>query len=311
MLHLRVVSPTASTPAVLALLTADPGTANLALLPGASLDPTGDLIFCDVAREAVNDVIAGLRRLDVHHAGSIAVENIDVSVSDAAAAAERNAKGYGSDAAVWEEVEDRVRNESALTAGYVAFIVVAALIAVVGLLEDSPILIVGAMVVGPEFGPISGLAVGIFKRRADRVQVAARTLAIGLTVGVVASFVATGLALVSGLVPAEFSPHEQPLTGFIVEPSVLSLVVALLAGVAGTLSLTQSKSGALIGVLISVTTIPAVAAMGVSAALVQPDNFVGATVQLAVNVAALLVAAVLTLVVQRAVWGRVLARRQR
>ncbi len=87
-------------------------------------------------------------------------------------------------------------------------------------------------------------------------------------------------------------------------PSVLSGVVALLAGVAGTLSLTEAKAGALVGVLISVTTIPAVAAIGVSGALGAWDDASGATIQLVLNIAALVLAGVVTLFVQRAAWAR-------
>ena len=43
--------------------------------------------------------------------------------------------------------------------------VLAALIAAVGIYQDSPILIVGAMVVGPEFGPIAGFCVALVQRR--------------------------------------------------------------------------------------------------------------------------------------------------
>ena len=58
----------------------------------------------------------------------------------------------------------------------------------------------------------------------------------------------------------------HPLTEFISNPNFLSFFVAYLAGTAGVLSLTSAKSGALIGVLISVTTIPAIANKGVATA---------------------------------------------
>ena len=49
---------------------------------------------------------------------------------------------------------------------------------------------------------------------------------------------------------------------------------------AGVLSLTSAKSGALIGVLISVTTIPAAANIGVAAAYGDGEEWRGAMVQL-------------------------------
>lgn len=306
MLHLRIVTPPRLTELVIELLRDDPATANLTLVRGASLAPVGDLLTCDIAREGVNDAIAALRRLDVHRDGSIAVEHIDVAVSDAAATAERLAPGFGSDAAVWEEVDARVRDESTLTGGFLTFLVVAALIAAVGLIEDSPVLIVGAMVVGPEFGPMAGLAVGLFKRRPQRVKTSLVTLTVGLVAGIVAAYLGTLAADALGLV------HERPheLTAFVVEPSAFSAVIAFLAGIVGTLSLTQAKAGALIGVLISVTTIPAAAAIGVSAALGDAADARGATIQLLVNVVSLIAAGVLTLWVQREAWDLIGRRRR-
>jgi uncharacterized hydrophobic protein (TIGR00271 family) len=311
LVHLRIVSPSDRTDRALAVVSGGGAAANVAVLRGASLAPVGDLILCDVAREGVNDVVSGLRELDLHHLGSIAIADIDVSVSDAAAAAERNVRGSGSEAAVWEEVDARVRDESELTISFLVFLVVAGLIAAVGLIEDSPVLIVGAMVVGPEFGPIAGLSVGLYKRRATRIRLALRTLLVGVIVGVTAVALATMAGERLGVVASGWSASIQPLTGFVVKPSALAFTVALLAGVVGTLSLTQAKAGALIGVLISVTTIPAVAAIGVSIALGEWDDAAGATGQLALNVLGLVLAAVVTLWVQRAAWDRILPKTTR
>ena len=81
------------------------------------------------------------------------------------------------------------------------------------------------------------------------------------------------------------------------------MVVALLAGTAGMLSLSTAKSGALIGVLISVTTIPAAANIGVAAAYRNWDECQGAALQLAINLGAIVVAGVVTLAVERAAFG--------
>ena len=308
MLHLRVMSPPELTRDVLRRLEDDHAVVNLVVMPGVCTGTAADLVQADLAREGANGVVADLRALGVDRAGSISLQQIEVSVGTASEQAEERAPGYGTDAAVWETVEARAREESALTPSFLVFVVLAALIAAVGLVEDSPILIVGAMVVGPEFGPIAGLSLGLSMRRLGPVRTAATTLAVGFLVGAAATLLGTWLADAVDLVPRGFSPHVQPLTGFIVEPSALSFVVALLAGVAGTLSLTQAKAGALIGVLISVTTIPAVAAIGVSAALGDLGDVVGATLQLLLNIVALVIAGVVTLLVQRAAWDRVTRR---
>ena len=65
------------------------------------------------------------------------------------------------------------------------------------------------------------------------------------------------------------------------------------------LSLTSAKSGAIIGVLISVTTIPAIANMGVAAAYTDWAEVGGAAAQLGVNLVALILGGLARLAVQR------------
>ena len=106
--------------------------------------------------------------------------------------------------------------------------------------------------------------------------------------------------IASGSLPESLDPGARPLTGFISNPDEFTFVVALLAGVAGTLSLTSAKSGALVGVLISVTTIPAASDIGVSAAVGEWTQTRGATGQLIANLTCIVTASVLTLTIQRA-----------
>ena len=73
-----------------------------------------------------------------------------------------------SDAVVWEEVEARTSESTELGGNFLIFMVLACLIASVGIFLGSPILIVGAMVVGPEFGPLAGLCVALVERRRER-----------------------------------------------------------------------------------------------------------------------------------------------
>ena len=92
-------------------------------------------------------------------------------------------------------------------------------------------------------------------------------LAVGFPIGITAAFLFTLICVATGLVDADFESVDNPLTQFIAEPEEFSFIVAAFAGAAGMLSLTSAKSGALIGVLISVTTIPAAANIGIAAAL--------------------------------------------
>jgi uncharacterized hydrophobic protein (TIGR00271 family) len=304
MVHLRIVVPPDRSEQVVDLLETAPSTTNLILLEGAARQPRGDVVLCDVAREDASVVIDDLKQLRIHKDGSIALEQIDSQISDVGRRAERAARGAPSDAVVWEEVEARTSESIELSGTFLAFMVLACLIASVGIFTGSPILIVGAMVVGPEFGPLAGLCVAAVERRLGVGLRSLTALAVGFPVGITAAFLFTLLCVATGLVDSNFKSVDNPLTQFIAEPDEFSFIVAAFAGAAGVLSLTSSKSGALVGVLISVTTIPAAANIGVAAALGNWSDWRGAMAQLSVNLVAIVLAGFLTLYVERRLFSQ-------
>jgi uncharacterized hydrophobic protein (TIGR00271 family) len=304
MVHLRIVAPSDRSEKVLDLLEATPSTTNLVFLPGAARQPAGDVILCDVARDDASVVIEDMKELGVTRFGSISLEQIDSQISDAADRAERAARSDPAGAVVWEEVEARTSESIELGGNFLVFMVLACLIASVGIFLGSPILIVGAMVVGPEFGPLAGLCVAIVERRGAVALRSLTALAIGFPVGITAAFLFTLIARATGLIDADFSASAHPLTQFISKPDDFSFIVACFAGAAGMLSLTSAKSGALIGVLISVTTIPAAANIGVAVAVADWSEWRGAMAQLLVNLTAIVFAGVTTLYAQRRLYER-------
>jgi uncharacterized hydrophobic protein (TIGR00271 family) len=309
MLHLRLIVPNDLTVAVLERLTATPGVAHIVRGSGSATQPDGDVLMCDVAREAANEVVEWLQSQGVHRRGAITLEALEASVSDAALQAEALAPGHGTDALVWQELESLTHVEAALTVSFLAFMAVASIIAAVGILLDSPILVIGGMAVSPEYGPLAALCVAIVRRRAGPVGVAAGTLSMGLIVAGTTALIATVLFRVTDLAPDRYALGDRQLTSFIAQPNGMAVVVAVLAGAVGMLSLTEARRGALVGVLISVTTLPAVSNIGVATAYQQWSEVSGAAQQLALNVAGLLVAGVLTLVIQARITTRPRRRR--
>jgi uncharacterized hydrophobic protein (TIGR00271 family) len=299
MVHLRIVVPPASAEAVLSLLERESSTSNVVYLPGAARRPAGDVILCDVAREEASVVVDELKRLGIARDGSISLAPIDSQLSLAADRAVRAARGAQTDAVVWEEVEARTSENVELSASFLAFMILACLIATIGIFLGSPILIVGAMVVGPEFGPLAALCVAIVEKRADVGRRSLRALVVGFPVAITAAFLFTLVSRATDMVGDDYSAIHHPLTQFISDPDEFSFIVACLAGAAGMLSLTSAKSGALIGVLISVTTIPAAANIGVAVAFADWREWRGAMAQLAVNLCGIVLAGVTTLYLQR------------
>ena len=299
MIHLRIVAPAPKAEQAMELLVASASVLNVVRLPDAARKPDGDLIMCDVAREDASVIIGDLRELGIPRDGSIAVETVDTSISRAADKAEQAAPGLPSDAVVWEEVEARTSENTELSVNFLAFMVLAMLIAAVGIFLDSPILIIGAMVVGPEFGPIAGFSVAVVQRRGELAKRSILALAVGFPLGIGITYLVALAFRATGVAPEGFTSDEHPLTQFISHPDFFSFFVAYIAGTAGVLSLTSAKSGALIGVLISVTTIPAAANVGVAAAYSDWSECAGAATQLSVNLGSILLAGVVTLYVQR------------
>ena len=170
MIHLRLVVPHDLTQQVMDLLCASEAVSSVVRLEGAAKKPDGDLILADVAREDASVIISDLKEMDLDHLGTIALEEVDSAISDAAEAAEKAAKGSPADAVVWEHVESRTSEETELSVSFVLFMIIAMLIAGVGVVTDSPILIIGAMVVGPEFGPLAGFCVAIVQRRGEMAK---------------------------------------------------------------------------------------------------------------------------------------------
>jgi uncharacterized hydrophobic protein (TIGR00271 family) len=124
-------------------------------------------------------------------------------------------------------------------------------------------------------------------------------LAVGFPLGIAITFLATLIGRWVNIGPDALTDASQPLTAFISHPNEFTVVVAILAGVAGMVSLTSAKSGALVGVLVSITTIPAAANVGVALAYSDWGEAKGAAIQLAVNLASIIAAGVTTLFIQR------------
>jgi uncharacterized hydrophobic protein (TIGR00271 family) len=304
MLHLRLVVPSRLIAEVRAALADDPTTTNLIHLPGSGIQPEGDLLLCDVARESASRVLTGLRDLGVEQHGSISVQNVDLELSYAARAAQRAAPGFGADAVVWEEVERRTQEESALSATFLGLMALATTLAMIGVLLDSPILVIGAMVIGPDFGPAAGICVGWVTGRRSRVARSLQALLVGYPFAIAFAILATWVLTALGMLDASMLHADRPLTSFVFQPDALSFVVALIAGCAGIISLTSAKSGGVIGVAISITTIPA--SGNVAAALAYGDlsQAGGSLAQLIVNQTGIVVAGTLTLMLQRYAWRR-------
>ena len=304
MLQVRVITPTHLTSEVVERLRDEHGATNITVHAGTAIDPEGDVVIVDVTRERGNAVVENLVALRLDEIGSISLVTLEASTSIGARHAEEAAVGHELDAILWEALEEDSRSDARGSVTFGALMVIAALIACVGVVLDSPVLIIGAMIVGPEYGPLTALSVALYRRGGYAVS-ALITLIWGLATAVATAAVATIVFRAVGEVPDGFVPSERFFTAFVTTPNVLSVVVALAAGVAGTIALAQGRQAALAGVLVSVTTIPAAAALGVDIVFGGWSDAAGAAGQLGINLVAIVAASVTTLAVHDRVWTRV------
>lgn len=294
LLHVRVVSPARLSHEVETILNRQPGATNIVVLPGAARSPSGDLIQADLARECVQQFVSELRHLGIDRDGSISWNVVETAIGDNVRHAERAAPGDAADAIIWDEVVASTGEDSTLTWTFMAFMVLACTLAAIGVATNSPITIVGAMVVGPEFGPLAGIAVGLRLRRGEAVRRGVTALVAGFTGAIAVTSVVAVLWRVTGLVSVRDLAASTG-TEFIYQPGWFSVLTALVAGAAGTLSLTSAKSAALVGVFISVTTIPAAGNGALALVFGRFHDAAGSGLQLIVNLTGIVLAAYLVL----------------
>ena len=303
-----MVSPSDVTGTLMPLLRAEPAVLNLTVLPGAVAHPDGDAVHFDVLHGAANEVIGRLRDLGLDQRGSIMLENVDTSTSAHADRATARRGRFQQFTPVWAEVESRIDTEGTFPPSWYTLLVIAGLIGAVGILTNSQILIVGAMVVGPEYGAILSLAFGVTRRDTSRMLRSAAALALGFTLAVAAALLLALIIRAAGLEPRAYALGVRPVSALIDTPNWFSFIVAVLAGVVGVVSLTEARSATLIGVFISVTTIPAASDTGVSLAFGSDSEAWGSVLQLLLNVVVLTAVAIVGLPVQRAIWRRAARR---
>ena len=209
----------------------------------------------------------------------------------------RRRTASGRDSAVWAEVTGRAAEHARTALQYVLFMAAAGVVAGVGVLDGSAILVVGAMALSPDLLPISAAAVGLVEQRWALAARAGVTLGIGLGITALTAAGATVLLRIFGRIGQGLDLADTVLGPSLTEIGPGTVLVALAAGMAGMLAY-ETAAGAAVGVAISVTTIPAAAYAGCSLGLGSSAGG-GALAVLATNVVCIVTGSTLTLLVQR------------
>jgi uncharacterized hydrophobic protein (TIGR00271 family) len=301
-LHVRVVTPPDVTELLVDVLVADSGVSNVLVLTGSARRPVGDAVHFDVLTRSANSVLGQLRALQDDHRNSIVIENVDAHIGEGADPAATSGLVQKDAAPIWDVVEAKIRTDAVYAPSFFILLAIAGLIGAVGILTNSQILIVGAMVVGPEYNAIMGVALGIDKRDRPAILRGSVALIAGFSAAIIVTLVFSLAIRWSGRTPEAFSLGLRPVSSLIDKPNLFSVVVAVLAGIVGVVSLTESRASTLIGVFISVTTIPAAADIALSTAYASWTEAWGSALQLLLNVVVLITIGALVLRLQRIIW---------
>ncbi len=311
LVHLRLTVPTDLSDEVRQLLMDHDHVTNVVVVPGVSLDPVGDLISCDVARETASVLLDVLEDIGLTDRGGIVVITPASTPFAAARRLERLAPGDPDDAVIWNAVVAAAEASSRPTISYHVFLVLATILASVAVITDSSVLVVGAMVVGPEFGAVAATCTGVVLRRWRLVWHSLRLLVFGFVFAVAVVALLSVVGDLTGLVDSEMVSRPRPQTQFIWHPDRWSFIVALVAGAAGVLALSTDKAAAMVGVFISVTTVPAAGNLALAIGTGTLDEIWGSLSQLGLNLTGMIVAGTITLALQRLIWHRLMANAER
>jgi uncharacterized hydrophobic protein (TIGR00271 family) len=303
MLNLRIITPPDLTATVLQELADDPGVTHITADRGAATEPPGDLVSCDVVRASVNPLIRRLRSAGVSERGGITMTEPEAVISAAADRAQAEIPTPEIDTIVWEEVAARTSDDSALSVSFGVLMVLVGIIAAIAVVTNNPVLVVGAMIVSPDYGPMAALSVALVNRALGQALQSFRALGLGFPMAALAALLLALTARGLGRIPAPYLAGQRPLTGLLIGANLGAFVVAFVAGAAGIIALGRAKSGAVVGVLVSITTIPAASNIGVALAMGDLSEAGKSLSILLVNLAGLMAGGVLTLLGTR-VWAR-------
>jgi uncharacterized hydrophobic protein (TIGR00271 family) len=260
--------------------------------PDESCEETQTVFVADVEPSAADRLVEAIEAM------GIGVDDYVLTRVDVVAPQRLHLTGHRAiDGLAWVEVVGAARANSWPLARYIALINVAAVIAALGVIVSSSILIVGAMAVSPDLLPICATCVGLVAGRRKLALRAFATLTLGMVLVVVTAAVISALLKWGGFLPDGFKVENSSLHT-LAHLDYSTVLVAAAAGIAAMLSF-ESGAAAAVGVAISVTTIPASAYLGVAIGGGGFDKALGALAVLAVNIALLITTGSLTLLVQR------------
>lgn len=190
--------------------------------------------------------------------------------------------GADGSAAARARILAQVARDARLDRKYLLLIVLATAIATLGLLQNSPAVVIGAMLVSPLLGPIMGLGFGLATVDPRLLKRSATTLGAGVAVAIAVAMLIIWISPIQD-VTGELRARTQP--------TLLDLAVAVVGGIAGVIAIMRKLSGVMVGVAIATALVPPLSTIAFGLATWRPDFALGALLLFMTNTLAIAFAA--------------------
>ena len=211
---------------------------------------------------------------------------VDAKISDRE---ELNNESKDQVAATREELFTEISKGTECDFNFILLVILSTLVTAIGLAEDNVAVVIGAMVIAPLLGPNLGLALGaaLGDKELMKSAIYTNTVGVGLTVGLAALM---ALVWTPNLESAELLSRTHVQMG--------SIVLAFAAGIAAVQSLTTRLTNLLVGVMVAVALVPPATVLGMMIGIQNWELASGAWLLLAVNIAAVNLAAQLVFILR-------------
>lgn len=273
---IELTVPPGSSSALLDNLRGIDGVVGLAVQPGASVVPEGDVVTVHALNRAVDAVLRTAER-------ACGADTLSVVTSEVASITDRRHQDRidrDVDEAVWEELETGLRHQGRITVNYLLLMALGGVLSAAGAVADPAVALVpyvASAVVAPGFEPVAKLPLGAVLRRWPVFSAGLWSTLAGYAVLILAA-AATWFALVafSGVTPDKFL--EGDALKHTLDPTGDIIATSLAGAFAGAVILASYRRSVIAGALVAMRLIEAAGVAGVALALGRLD-LVGASLQ--------------------------------
>lgn len=251
------------------------------------------VLYVSTSEGAVESVLEDLYAAGLDSEDHVVLIDTEVDIFGRADDVETSPEGYSRIASA--ELEGKTEDLIPDFWTFVTMMVLSTIVATTGVLLDSPAVVVGSMVLAPLFGPAISASVGTVIDDRNLWTRGIKLQVLGIILAVAGASLFASLMKVTYLLPSGFALTAAPQVAARLSPDLLSLVVALVAGVAGVISIATGGGRALVGVMMAAALLPPAAVIGIGIAWGESMVAIHSAILLVVNLLAINFASLVTL----------------